>query len=440
MRESIPKQRLSKRELEVAGLVAQGLSNKEIARTLFISQRTAEGHVAQICNKLGFSTRSQVAAWAATFDAKAAVPSVIPQASEPVHPAPQRSRSISVLSPARARWIGVAIIVVGLLGAALVTLELAPRTSAPDWYPVAVGLNRPSGIAVDRSGSILILNGDRVDRITGSSVTHVVGNGTNGFSGDGGSAVLAMLDLSVYPATFAQGVAADSVGNVYIADYNNHRIRKVNTAGTITTIAGGDSAGGSGDEGPAVKAELWWPRGLAVDKSDNLYFADSGINRIRMIDRNGLIHAVAGTGDPGNTGDGGKAALARLNAPTGVAIDDATGNLYIADSANNRIRMVTTDGTISNFAGTGEAGSAGDGGDALKAMLSLPIALATDDIGDVLVADLGENRVRRIDARGIITTIAPTVRLKQPLGVAVDAGGWVLVADADNNRIVRLRP
>ena len=446
VRELNPKQTLSKRELEVARLVAQGLTNKEIARTLFISQRTAEGHVAQICNKLGFSTRSQVAAWAATSDARAAAastevsPPTRAELAAPVPPAALRRRL--VFNPAAARWIGVAIIVVGLGGAALAAIEFAPRASPPPWSEVVIGLSRPSGIAVDPSGAILVINGDRVDKVVGSSIVHLAGNGTSGFSGDGGSATGAELNLYVFPATLAQGLAADDVGNVYIADVGNHRIRKVTPDLKITTIAGTDIAGGSGDEGPASTAQLSAPRGLAIDRAGNLYIADSGTNRVRVIDPKGTIHAFAGngeTGEAGDIGDGGPAGRARLNGPTGVGIDQKTGDVYIADSAHSRIRKVSADGMISTIAGVGVAGLAGDGGDARKARLSLPIAVATDDRGDIYVVDFGNNRVRRISAGGIITTIAPGVGLNQPLAIAVDAKGQVLVADSYRNRVVRLR-
>jgi DNA-binding beta-propeller fold protein YncE len=281
-----------------------------------------------------------------------------------------------------------------------------------------------------------------VDKIVGSSIVHLAGNGTSGFSGDGGSATGAELNLYVFPATLAQGLAADDVGNVYIADVGNHRIRKVTPDLKITTIAGTDIAGGSGDEGPASTAQLSAPRGLAIDRGGNLYIADSGTNRVRVIDLKGTIHAFAGngeTGEAGDVGDGGPAGRARLNGPTGVAIDQKTGDVYIADSAHSRIRKVSPDGMISTIAGVGVAGLAGDGGDARKARLSLPIAVATDDRGDIYVVDFGNNRVRRISAGGIITTIAPGVGLNQPLAIAVDAKGQVLVADSYRNRVVRLR-
>jgi DNA-binding CsgD family transcriptional regulator/DNA-binding beta-propeller fold protein YncE len=447
VRELIPTQSLSKRELEVARLVAQGLTNKEIARTLFISQRTAEGHVAQICNKLGFSTRSQIAAWAATLDARAATldaPATppMPQAAPRIDSvaaipaAPPRRR---ILSPAAPRWIGIAIIVVGLLGAALVTLKLMPRSTPPAWVPVA-SANRPSGIALDPNGTILIFDGDRVERIDGLRITLVAGNGTNGYSGDGGAATQAELNLDVFPGTRAQGVTADRLGNVYIADNLNHRIRKVDSKGQITTFAGTGTAGAAGDEGEAFKAQLGEPRGLAIDNSGNLYVADSLTNRVRRIDQQGIIHAFAGNGDPGYSGDGEAAKLAQLNAPTGLAIDRITGSLYIADTSNHRVRVVSRDGTINTYAGTGAEGGDGDGGHAKLARFSLPVGVAIDNAGSVFVADFGTNRVRRIDAGGTITPVAPSVKLNQPLGVAVDAGGQVLVADTYNNRVLRLRP
>jgi DNA-binding CsgD family transcriptional regulator/DNA-binding beta-propeller fold protein YncE len=440
MRELNPKQRVTKRELEVARLVAQGLTNKEIGRALFISQRTAEGHIAQICNKLGFSTRSQVAAWAATFEATAAAPPIAPKLDIAVPPAPVSRPGRRVISATGARWIGLAIIVVGLVSAGIVALKLGSPTASPDSNTVVDGLSRPNGIAVDPAGAILILDGNRVRKVSGGSITLVAGTGTNGFSGDGESAKLAKLNLLVYPGTVAHGLAVDSAGNVYIADYGNHRIRKVNVAGTITTIAGTDTAGGSGDGGPASKAQLMYPRGLAIDQqSGNLYIADSGTNRVRVIDGQGIIHAFAGSGDTGDLGDGDDALTAHFNGPTGLAFEQKSGNLYIADSTNNRVRKVTREGKMTTVAGTGAIGGGGDGGPATKATLNVPVAIAIDERGDVFIADSGNNRVRRIDAGGTITTVAAGVALKVPLGVAIDTSGYVLVADTYNDRVVRFR-
>ena len=160
MRELSPKQRLSKRELEVARLVTQGLTNKEIASSLFISQRTAEGHVAQICNKLGYSTRAQIAAWVATFDPTAAAPVVAPKADQTMVSAAAPRRKGFVPSGAAARLMGVAIVVVGLLGGGFIALKLLPQTAQPTAVTIADELSRPNGIAIDFSGAILVMDND----------------------------------------------------------------------------------------------------------------------------------------------------------------------------------------------------------------------------------------------------------------------------------------
>jgi DNA-binding CsgD family transcriptional regulator/sugar lactone lactonase YvrE len=445
VRELNPKQTLSKRELEVARLVAQGLTNKEIARTLFISQRTAEGHVAQICNKLGFSTRAQVAAWSATMEAGAAAPTAAPKANGSVStPAPVGRRN-QIFSAAPARWIGIAIIVVGLLGAGLLAMKLTTQP-APPLYEVVAGtgvhgytgdhglainaeLSWPSGIAVDSAThSILILDGDRVRRIGSDGIiTTVAGNGTSGFSGDNFSATQAQLNLSVYLKTQPQGVEVDRAGNIYIADHNNNRVRKVNSVGTITTIAGTGTPGANGDGGPATKAQLSSPRGLAIDSKGNIYIADSGNNRVRMIDLNGVISTVAGNGD-----------ATVLSAPTGLALDASSGVLYIADTGNNHVqRLQLSTGIVAVFAGTGIAGFSGDGQAAGSADLNRPVAVATDARGDVFVADSGNNRVRRVDAVGTITTIA--AGLSQPFGVAVDPSGRLLIVNTYKDQVLAVR-
>jgi regulatory LuxR family protein len=175
-------------------VVTQGLTNKEIASTLFISQRTAEGHVAQICNKLGFSTRAQIAAWAATLDAQAAAPAAVPTADVPAivpkaqvtrAAQPARRRRNLVLSGGAARWIGVGIVVVGLLGGGLLALKLTPHPGAPAPFIVADGVSRPNGIAVDATGAILIMDGNRVRKISNGQPTLVAGTGTSGFSHSG---------------------------------------------------------------------------------------------------------------------------------------------------------------------------------------------------------------------------------------------------------------
>ena len=314
---------------------------------------------------------------------------------------------------------------------------------------VEAELRDPSGVAVDSAGNVYIADvGDhRIRKVDSTgTITTIAGTGEFGFSGDGGPAVEAEL---YDPA----GVAVDSAGNLYIADTGNGRIRKVDSTGTITTIAGTGEFGFSGDGGPAVEAELYDPAGVAVDSAGNLYIADTGNQRIRKIDSTGTITTIAGTGEYGFSGDGGPAAVARLAFPNGVAVDSA-GNLYIADSGNRRIRKIDSTGTIITIAGTGEFGFSGDGGPAIQAALYLLSGVAVDGAGNLYIADTGNQRIRKIDSTGTITTIAGTgeygfsgdggpaavARLAFPNGVAVDSAGNLYIADSGNRRIRKLTP
>ena len=314
---------------------------------------------------------------------------------------------------------------------------------------VAARLNDPSGVAVDGAGNLYIADSanNRIRRVDAfGAITTVAGTGESGYSGDGGPAVEAALNN---PAD----VAVDSAGNLYIADLYNSRIRRVNRLGIITTVAGTGESGYSGDGGPANQARLFGPTGLAVDSAGNLYIADSANNRIRRVDTAGTITTVAGIGVRGRSGDGGPANRARLFGPTGLAVDSA-GNLYIADSANNRIRRVDTAGTITTVAGIGVRGRSGDGGPANRARLSFPSDVAVDGAGNLYFTD--GPRIRRVDRSGTIATIAglwehgnyvgysgdggPAVaaRLYNPKGVAVDGAGNLYIADRDNHRIRRV--
>ncbi len=254
----------------------------------------------------------------------------------------------------------------------------------------AAQLNSPSGVAVDSSGNFSIA--DRINnvirKVSGTTIATVAGNGTQGYSGDGGSGTAAMLDRP-------NGVAVDSSGNIYTADTINSAIRKL-TGTTITTVAGGGPAnyGYSGDGGAAKSAKLSWPRGVVVDSSGNLYIADSINNVIRKVSGT-TITTVAGNyaKGAGYSGDGSAATAAQLNAPYGVAVD-ASGNLYIADTGNNVIRKVSTLGTITTAAGTGTVGYAGDGGAPTSATLNQPQGVAVDSSGTLYIADTGNNVIR----------------------------------------------
>ena len=272
-------------------------------------------------------------------------------------------------------------------------------------------------------------------------ITTVAGNGTRGFSGDGAAATGAQFD-GIY------GVAADAAGNLYIADLLNNRIRKVDTGGLISTVAGNGTQGFSGDGGAAASAALSGPQGVAVDGTGNLYIADWGNNRIRKVDSGGVITTVAGNGTWGFSGDGGAAISAQLNGTAGVAVDDA-GKLYIADWANNRIRRVDSGGGITTVAGNGTQGFSGDGGAATGAALNGPVGVAVDGAGNLYIADSNNHRIRKVDSGGVITTVAGNgtagysgdggaatgAELNWPRGVAVDAAGTPYIADEVNNRI-----
>ena len=232
-------------------------------------------------------------------------------------------------------------------------------------------------------------NHDRVLQVgPDGTVIQFAGNGSPGFSGDGLEAAGAQL---MSPG----GLAAGADGALYIADTGNQRIRAVSRSGIIRTVAGNGMPGYSGDGAAAVEAQLHDPRGLAVDGAGNLYVADSGNHRIRRIDVHGAISTVAGTGTAGFSGDASKASAAQLNSPRGIAVG-ADGSLYIADTGNQRIRAVDSSGLIRTIAGTGIEGFFGDGGPALSAQLSSPSGIIAGADGSLWFADYGSARVRRL--------------------------------------------
>jgi sugar lactone lactonase YvrE len=342
----------------------------------------------------------------------------------------------------------------------------------------------PTAVAIDAAGNLYIADsGNRVVRRLSASgtITTFAGNGMTSLSGDGGPATAGSLGIP-------SGIVVDSKGNVYVS--TGSAVRRITPSGELSTIAGGSTAGFSGDDGPATLARLSGPGGMAFDAIGNLYIADSGNHRIRKVAPDGKISTVAGDGSRGNTGDNGPATKAALNSPEDVALD-ASGNLYISDRGNGRLRGVTSAGTISSItftgmsspyglaidgknnllitdvvtrkvfqrtptgtvttvAGTGQVGYSGDGGMATAAMLEYPVGIAVDQAGAIFFADQVSHRVRRISTSGAISNAAGQGRfggdggsaidaaLQNPVGVALDRSGNLYVADASNYRIRKI--
>ncbi len=308
-------------------------------------------------------------------------------------------------------------------------------------------MNDPEAVAMDGAGNLYIADtGNNVVRkVSNGTITNFAGNGKAGSGGDGGAAASAQLNLP-------QGIAVDAAGNVYIADTGNSRVRKVATDGTISTVAGSGTAGYAGDGGSATGAQLYTPTGVAVDAAGNLYIADFNNSRVRKVSAaSGTIATVAGTGNSGYSGDGGPATSAQLNLPESVAVD-ASGNLYIGDTANNVVRVVAN-GLINTVAGNGLAGYSGDGGTATQARMGNPSAVAVDATGNLYISD-GSARIRKVYPNGLITTIAGNgtqgysgdgggalfSQINTPSGLALDSAGNVYLADSANNAVRMLQP
>jgi sugar lactone lactonase YvrE len=353
-----------------------------------------------------------------------------------------------------------------------------PGYSGDGKAATSAALNQPFDVIVDRAGNLYIADTfnhviRKVD--TSGTITTVAGNGTLGYSGDGYAATSAQLHQP-------SGLAIDSAGNLYIADAGNNATRKVATTGIITTIAGngtacGASTGLCGDGGSAAIAYLSYPTRVAVDKAGNLYIGDVDNNRIRVVNTQttpitvagvnilpGYIATVAGNGFQGFSGGTGPATSAELQLPWGVAVDSA-GNLYIADYVNQLIRKVDTGGNLSTVAGVYQCcdtsgdvplpigGYSGDGGPATSAQLDDPVGVAVDSAGNLYIADSRNERIRKVDTNGKITTVAgdgtvcsttpcgdggpaTSAQLSGPSGVALDSAGNLYIADT-NNSVIR---
>jgi uncharacterized protein (TIGR03437 family) len=302
-------------------------------------------------------------------------------------------------------------------------------------------------LALDPAGRLYIADREthRILRVNGDGgVTAIAGTGASGFSGDGGAALSARLALGNYPS-----IAVHPDGSVYVGDEGNGRIRRIDTAGNIATVAGNGLFRFSGNGGPATSATLYIPAGLAKDAAGNLYIAEAGAARIRRVSKDGTIDVFAGNGRSGYSGDGGPAVSASLNAPAGMAMAP-DGSVLFADLANCVIRRIDTAGVISTVAGTGKCGFGGDGGRAKEALLNEPFGVAVDAFGNIAFTEPSGNRIRLI-RDGMISTVAgdgtpgrrgdggpaQDARVRDPGGIRI-YNGFLYFADSGNHVVRRI--
>lgn len=302
---------------------------------------------------------------------------------------------------------------------------------------------KPDAIAFDRSGNMFFTDcyNYRIRKVSPTGIiSTVAGNGGGGYSGDGGAATLAQIGGP-------DGIAVDSVGNLYFST-TGFRIRKVNTTGIISTIAGTGTYGYNGDGIPATSAQLAYPYIGFVDDSGNVYFGDAGNHRVRKISFLGTVTTIAGNGTNGYSGDGGLAINSELESPVWVTKSPA-GDIYIPDNSCSCVRKINSVGVITTFAGFGVHGSSGDGGPATNATFMLLNSINFDYLGNAYIADAGANLIRKVDTSGTIYTVAGTgvggyagdggpatdAQLYSPNYVICDASNNVFIADLNNSRI-----
>jgi len=325
------------------------------------------------------------------------------------------------------------------------------RTYTGDGGPAtAASIGLPIGIVIDTAGNIYF-SADEINIIRkidpAGIITPFAGIAAGGYSGDGGPA-------SVAKFSSPQGLCFDKYGNMYVVDGDNTVVRKINTAGIVSTIAGNGTAGFKGDNGPATNAEFENPVDVKVDTAGNVYISDFGNANIRKVDKSGIITTIAGNGTSGYTGDGGPATAAELNWPAGLAFD-SLGNLYFADYSNDVIRMIKND-TVYTVVGTTPGGFSGDGGPATAAQLWGPWGIAFDKSWNLFIVETFNNRIREVTAAGIVHTVAgngygsttwsgayagdggpaTNAELYWPAFVATGAAGSFYITD-ESNKVIR---
>ena len=312
----------------------------------------------------------------------------------------------------------------------------------------AAGMTIPTGIAMDRYGNVYFAdnNDGRIRKIdTSGIITTVAGNGTTGFLTEGVPATSSGL----YSPT---SVAIDTSGNIYIADELDHRVLMVNTSGIIHTFAGTGTAGYNGDGIQATDAKLWFPSAVAIDRGGNVYITDQSNYRIRKVNTSGVISTIAGTGASGCTGDGGPATAATLQNTENLSFDNH-GNMYFSDYLTV-IRKIDTAGIITTVAGVDTFGYSGDGGPAIHAKMNRPICAVADTAGNLYITDGVNNCIRKVNTAGIISTFAGTTvagfsgdngpataaKMNYPWGIVMDNAGIIYFADGNNRRIRKIAP
>lgn len=309
---------------------------------------------------------------------------------------------------------------------------------------------QPQTAVFDKAGNLFItdVNNHVIRKVDPSGIiTTIAGTGVCSYSGDGGPAIKAALcsptDLTL-----------DNLGNIYVVDFGNNRIRMINALGIITTIVDSNGARGyGGDGGPAISAKIADPYGICIDKSGNLYFSDGSNHKVRKVSPSGIITTYAGKGTKGDSGDGGPATAAEMEFPGYMALGNS-GELYISDWTAHKVRMVNALGKISTVAGNGALGYSGDGGPATAAMLNSPNGMAVDKYGNFYISDVYGYMIRKVNTAGIISTIAgkgikgysgdgglaTDAEINNPDGIFFDSIGNFYIVDAGNNRIRKITP
>jgi sugar lactone lactonase YvrE len=344
-----------------------------------------------------------------------------------------------------------------LIAALLITTAVSAQTPeiiagtgksgfSGDGLPATVAkLRVPSDLFVTPDGSVYIADtgNNRIRRVNpDGKIETIAGNGQRVFTTDGVKATEAGL---MSPSS----VAVDGAGNIYVAEWTGHRIRKIDKNGILSTVAGNGESGYEGENLPATETSLNAPSRIFLDGKGNLFVAEFGSNRVRVVKPNGRISTVAGTGEKGFGGDGGKATGALLDRPNGLFVTD-TGEIYITDLGNNRVRHIDAAGIIHTIAGDGKSKYLGDEGPATEASLNTPAGLFVDSVGNIFVCDGRNKKVRRIDANGTINTWVHGIitkdadgkpnrqPLRSPSSTFVDKHGHIYVADGSINAIIRM--